>query len=102
MGEIAEMMLDGTLCEGCGEFIGDEGEGFPRYCSPQCAAMRGMKYDAPQSRPSHRARRAAKQNEERQRIAGRTHPCPDGCGRKFRSSHAAQQHARDAHTAAAH
>jgi len=34
MGEIAEMMLDGTLCQCCGEFIG--GEGFPQYC-PSCA-----------------------------------------------------------------
>ncbi len=32
MGEIAEMMLDGTLCEGCGEYLG-EGDGFPRYCA---------------------------------------------------------------------
>jgi hypothetical protein len=31
MGEIAEMMLDGTLCEGCGEYMGDE-VGFPRLC----------------------------------------------------------------------
>ena len=31
MGEIAEMMLDGTLCEQCGEYIG-EGEGYPRAC----------------------------------------------------------------------
>lgn len=41
MGEIAEMMLDGTLCEGCGVYIEGEGEGFPRYCSPQCARDRG-------------------------------------------------------------
>lgn len=32
MGEIAEMMLDGTLCEGCGEFIGEPCE-FPRLCA---------------------------------------------------------------------
>jgi hypothetical protein len=32
MGEIADMMLDGTLCEQCGEFI-DEGGGFPRLCA---------------------------------------------------------------------
>lgn len=31
MGDIAEMMLDGTLCESCGSFIG-EAVGFPRYC----------------------------------------------------------------------
>lgn len=48
MGEIAEMMLDGTLCEGCGEYIDGEGaEGFPRYCSKQCAEARGMTYQPP-------------------------------------------------------
>ena len=31
MGEISEMILDGTLCEQCGEYIGDE-VGFPRSC----------------------------------------------------------------------
>lgn len=31
MGEIAEMMLDGTLCEGCGVYLGDN-NGFPSYC----------------------------------------------------------------------
>lgn len=36
MGETAEMMLDGTLCEGCGVYLEDGGgEGFPRRCS-QC------------------------------------------------------------------
>lgn len=35
MGEIAEMMLDGTMCAGCGEFLndGEDGDGFPGYCS---------------------------------------------------------------------
>lgn len=31
MGEIAEMILDGTLCERCGCFIG-EPVGYPREC----------------------------------------------------------------------
>ena len=44
MGEIAEMMLDGTLCEGCGEFIGN-GYGFPQYCSDECAEGRGADPD---------------------------------------------------------
>lgn len=39
MSEIAEMMLDGTLCEGCGKFIG-ENAGYPTYCSAQCAGDR--------------------------------------------------------------
>lgn len=34
MGEYAEMMLDGTMCEGCGEYMGGAGEGFPRYGTP--------------------------------------------------------------------
>lgn len=31
MGEVAEMMLDGTLCQHCGTFIG-EAEGYPKTC----------------------------------------------------------------------
>jgi hypothetical protein len=35
VGEIVDMMLDGTLCECCGAFIDDDDDasGFPRYCS---------------------------------------------------------------------
>ena len=32
MGDIADMMLDGTLCEQCGDYIG-ESIGYPRVCS---------------------------------------------------------------------
>lgn len=32
MGEIAEMMLDGTMCAGCGEWLEKEPMGFPDYC----------------------------------------------------------------------
>jgi hypothetical protein len=31
MGEIAEMMLCGILCEGCGVYLGDD-VGYPRRC----------------------------------------------------------------------
>ena len=31
MGEIADMMLDGTLCQVCGVYMG-EGDGFPVTC----------------------------------------------------------------------
>ncbi len=46
MGEIAEMMLGGMMCECCGEYIfnenGDiEDVGFPQYCSTYCANSRG-------------------------------------------------------------
>ena len=40
MGEIADMMLDGTLCECCGEYIGED-SGYPGYCSEECAKNRG-------------------------------------------------------------
>lgn len=43
MGEVAEMMLDGTLCEACGVFIGSDA-GFPQYCSLQCANDRGAEW----------------------------------------------------------
>ena len=32
MGEVAEMMMDGTLCEGCGSFIDTNPPGHPRRC----------------------------------------------------------------------
>lgn len=41
MGEIAEMMLDGTMCALCGEFLrdGEDGDGFPEYCEGCQATM---------------------------------------------------------------
>lgn len=34
MGEIADMMLEGTLCAGCGEYLGNGiGDGVPCYCA---------------------------------------------------------------------
>lgn len=41
MGDIADMMLDGTLCECCGEYIGHGDQGYPGYCSAECARNRG-------------------------------------------------------------
>lgn len=32
MDEIAEMMLDGSLCQCCGDYIDDDFAGFPRTC----------------------------------------------------------------------
>jgi hypothetical protein len=42
MGEIADMMLDGVLCETCGEYIGDE-VGFPRRCASCVAKLKKPK-----------------------------------------------------------
>ncbi len=35
MGEIAEMMLDGTMCSSCGEYLGGD-DGYPVQC-PSCS-----------------------------------------------------------------
>ena len=32
MGEIADMMLDGTLCAACGVYLDQEPAGYPVYC----------------------------------------------------------------------
>lgn len=32
MGEVAEMMLDGTLCQSCGEYLDQEPVGYPVSC----------------------------------------------------------------------
>ncbi len=32
MGEVADMMLDGTLCQGCGVFLNDDPPGYPCSC----------------------------------------------------------------------
>lgn len=41
MGDIADSMLDGTFCEGCGVFLDGDDPGHPRYCSVECADDRG-------------------------------------------------------------
>lgn len=45
MGEIANMMLTGIMCEGCGEYLMckecEEME-IPMYCSEDCARNRGI------------------------------------------------------------
>ena len=41
MGEIADMMLEGDLCECCGGALcNDDTPGYPMYCSEQCAKDR--------------------------------------------------------------
>ena len=42
MGEIADAMISGEMCEMCGVYL-DSGEmGIPMYCSVQCARHRGV------------------------------------------------------------
>ena len=44
MGEIAELMIYGDICEMCGVELAGEGYGIPRYCSEECADDRGADY----------------------------------------------------------
>lgn len=81
MGEYAEMMLDGTCCEGCGEFIG-EATGFPGYCSKQCAGDRGVEI--------HPRRKLNRHEQGMQRHAAKHFACD--CGKRFRYSTALEQH----------
>lgn len=76
MGEIAEMMLDGTMCEGCGEFmnIGGEPAGYP----VRCAAC-GEEPD--DSEPTN--------YRPPKTVLCREHP---SCERRFRTQEAATQH----------
>lgn len=45
MGEIADSMIYGDVCEMCGTPFEDEGSGFPRYCSTECAKDRGASFE---------------------------------------------------------
>ena len=69
MGEAAEMMLDGSLCEHCGAYVG-EAVGYPRSCS----VCRSLDLGGLQSR---------------------TAVCPQ-CGKRVKQK-GLNQHIRDAH-----
>ena len=87
MGEIADMMLDGTLCEGCGEYIG-LGGGYSQYCSPQCAADRGVEFDN------------TFLYERRARGGAEKVQCPD-CGKSCKGEQGVKDHRRAKHKAVA-
>jgi hypothetical protein len=70
MGEIAEMMLDGTLCEGCGDYLGDGDEGYPQYCSPSCAKNRGATYSPLYPKP--KKQKPKKQKPKKQKPKPKT------------------------------
>lgn len=83
MGEIAEMMLDGTLCAGCGDFMSDDPPGYPCYCR-----------DCGRDQKAERKKATAAAHElhmSRQKKC----KCPT-CGRKVKEV-GLSDHMRDAH-----
>lgn len=78
MGEIADMMLDGTMCQVCGEFMGDA-VGYPVTCG-------GCQTDFPDAEKVIHVE--LEMGKDPKTVA-----CPDPfCERKFRSRQAAAQH----------
>lgn len=86
MGEYAEMMLDGTCCECCGAFIGEPG-GFPRYCSPQCAADRRADYHAIPEDTAYRPKGAGRLLKTTCLRCGKICKSEDGLAMHMRDKH---------------
>lgn len=83
MGEVAEMMMDGTLCEGCGVFLNEDPPGYPCQCS-KC--RRESKVDLKvQNIAAHQKRQS-----EQTKVKCLT------CGRRVKSV-GLNDHMRDAH-----
>lgn len=83
MGEVAEMMLDGTLCEGCGVFLNQVGPGYPCLCSDCGAENKANKKTA--NINAHNESQAAQKKV----------PCPT-CGRRVKVA-GLSDHMRDSH-----
>ena len=82
MGEIAEMMLDGEMCEGCGVYLGGEALGIPRKCQ-SCGG------DAPEH-PVYSMDPAQAGGDKTMFSCGT-------CSKMFRSKQAVSDHMRDKH-----
>lgn len=100
MGEYAEMMLDGTCCVQCGEFLGSDA-GYPIYCRacggdddgflPERSMTRKQKAD-------HAVDRGERVQFAPTASPGQEHkPWLCECGRRFRLESGARQHWQDAH-----
>ncbi|HGM6773280.1 TPA: hypothetical protein ACKQAW_003889 [Stenotrophomonas maltophilia] len=82
MGEYADMMIDGDVCEGCGVYLPGCGQGFARYCR-HCQPTKAER------KAENIARHTAEQARKKKV------PCPT-CGRRVREIGMAD-HQRDAH-----
>lgn len=86
MGEIADLMLEGAMCQWCGEFLDGEG-GYPTVCAG-CQRKHGVN----------------EFGEDRNKVEPdvkltRKFPCPiEGCKRKLKTKYGVRQHLRMAHS----
>ncbi|CAN7381112.1 hypothetical protein LJR220_003387 [Bradyrhizobium sp. LjRoot220] len=100
MGEIAEMMLEGILCEGCGELFDDmvdgaTSPGHPRRCR-RCGPINLQ--TALKRTLTGNAHKNARHNRERHEIARQRKPFECGkCHRLFRTEAGLNQHTHDTH-----
>lgn len=80
MGEIADMMLDGTMRQGCGVWLhdGEDGPGYPGYCSA-CQ---------PDDKPEYGCYNGKRRKKREQ--------CQQ-CGKKLLDGLALKQHMKDKH-----
>lgn len=94
MGEIADQILEGQMCQWCGEYLGD-GDGYPTICAG-CQAEEGV--DAHGNKPGQKPRTVGKLLDPRTIICeyGKTEEFT-GCQRKFRSEKDLSQHRRVKH-----
>ena len=80
MGDIADMIINGSMCA-CGAFLEDLAEpGHPRFCSPQCERDYG-----PSASPHHQSVNRAK-----------PWGC-SGCNKTFKTEAAAGEHIKAKH-----
>ena len=90
MGEIAEMMLEGTLCQTCGEFMDDnDANGYPRSCGGCVAVGHAPVVEIPPHSPAELKRREAA-GKERRRLKNRAKRKRQKANRRRRLEEAAQ------------
>lgn len=93
MGEVADMMLDGTLCEGCGVYVGGTEHDIPLLCG-HCAKERRNAGHNVQRLGKHWQDQAPKITHKGAAQAPKA-KCPT-CGRAVKVA-GLKDHVRDAH-----
>ena len=78
MGDVADMMLDGTLCAGCGQSLDMEPCGYPMYCG-ECGDFPGAEVVI---KTTIDIQKPAAQNPA---------ACPD-CNKRFKNGYALGAH----------